>query len=65
MSDVILDPPPDKDGDRSCGEGCGRNAVVEIDEMTFCGDCLGHLVHLGRAFVDACGEVEGHLGAMS
>lgn len=49
----------------ACGEGCGREAAVELDGMTFCVHCLGHLVNLGRAFVEAVDGAQTHLEALS
>jgi hypothetical protein len=37
----------------SCGEGCGRPAVVGFTELTYCGECLARLAHLGSVFADA------------
>lgn len=55
--------------DETCGEGCGRRALVALDGgpdggYVYCADCLHHLVQLGSEFADTVSNAGEHLQAL-
>jgi hypothetical protein len=47
-----------------CGEGCGREAMVNLDDYTFCETCLKHLALLGRIYAESFAEATPHIVAV-